>query len=323
MNKNKKIVFFLSAIFATVCVLAVGKASANYNWKDYFSFGQIKAITNKTKGSILNKINTDSDWKKAILKVTDDAYLKQGDFSSAADNHSFVKNLSVGGLSTDNRYGLLNVNTGADIAGISLNYQDLVAGWRIGRVGSNGSFNIGTASGTSSNSMTDSKLTIDTNGNVGIGTTTPQTKLEVSGTTRITGDTIIGGTSTDLSIDTNESLPTDATLVVNGNILTKTVVANEVAPNSVYFPDATRQITAAPDWSSPTIVTASATPGQTITTDTAPTVYKLCTLSANGVGSGDAWGCVITRNSDSTWSIQATKGTGSGGSTSCSMMCFN
>jgi len=128
--KNKKIVAALG--FICLFVLSASSASAKYVWKDYFSFAEKTAISQKARVSVLNSIKNDRDWKDAILDITDDAYIRRNgttSSSSSAPSSAFFSNLAVGGASTDNYYGLLNINAANETAGLSINYPGLT-GWQ-------------------------------------------------------------------------------------------------------------------------------------------------------------------------------------------------
>ena len=108
--------------------------------------------------------------------------------------------------------------TGADVG--PRRSADITSGYSTGTWGNEYlSFNVGTGGGNDNANTTFERVRITGSGNVGIGNTSPDAKLTVTGTANVSGNVVIGGT---LAITGNTTLSSNVavtgSLIVNGAI---------------------------------------------------------------------------------------------------------
>ncbi|EKE25916.1 MAG: hypothetical protein ACD_5C00006G0004 [uncultured bacterium] len=65
-NKKKLVVVAIASIAIGMLMLVAGQAQASSDWKDYFSYEEMKSLKNKAVDSVKSKIESDSDWKGII-----------------------------------------------------------------------------------------------------------------------------------------------------------------------------------------------------------------------------------------------------------------
>jgi hypothetical protein len=255
----------------------------------------LRGVTNLTAGTMTNTTGVDltgsiNDFFQYNVKNTSTGTQAQSGYAATADNGTNTSGFAWMGInnSTFNYPTAYNIGVANDVAYIGSGQDMHIAN-------ANNSKSIIFSTGTASTPYFSEKMRITNSGNIGIGTASPTSTLEVNGTTKLGGATTIAGAATFTS---TVAITTGAAA---GKVLTSDASGNATWQNSggsVVTMSATGTATSTATY----IIYTGSTGSQTITIPSAVTLgagreITIKNVASVSVSIASAGGYLIQDNS--------------------------